>query len=72
MQYIVILEASFKGITAYSPDIPACTVTCLTEKEAKEALTKELRKYLRAQKAKGAAMPPRYCKAEYIEILEED
>ncbi|MGJ0485273.1 MAG: type II toxin-antitoxin system HicB family antitoxin [Methylomicrobium sp.] len=66
--YVAIIEPSRNGFTAYSPDIPICSVKRSTEEGAKEALKEALKVYIQKMKQVGLETPESYCKTSIIEI----
>jgi predicted RNase H-like HicB family nuclease len=68
MRYVAIIEPTHNGFTAYSPDVPICSVNSLTEEKAKEALKEALKSYIKEMKKVGLETPKSYCKTTIIEI----
>jgi predicted RNase H-like HicB family nuclease len=68
MRYVAIIEPTHNGFTAYSPDVPVCSVSSLTEEKAKEALKEALLSYIKEMKKVGLETPKSYCRTTIIEI----
>lgn len=68
MRYVAIIEPTHNGFTAYSPDVPVCSVNCLTEEKAKEALKEALKCYIKEMKKVGLETPKSYCRTSIIEV----
>ncbi|MBL1264028.1 type II toxin-antitoxin system HicB family antitoxin [Methylomicrobium sp. RS1] len=68
MRYVAIIEPTHNGFTAYSPDLPVCSVNSLTEEKAAEALKEALKRHIKKLKQVGLETPQSYCKTAIIEI----
>jgi predicted RNase H-like HicB family nuclease len=66
-QYLIVLEKSETGFSAYSPDVPGCVATGVTLEETKQGMRSALRFHLQDE----AEWPqPRGVDA-YLEALRE-
>jgi predicted RNase H-like HicB family nuclease len=70
MSYIAIIEPTRDGFTAYSPDIPICSVKGVTENDAQEALRKALVGHIGVMKALGVEIPRSLCKTAILDVTE--
>jgi predicted RNase H-like HicB family nuclease len=68
MTYLAIIEPTRSGFTAYSPDIPVCSVKGETEYDAQEALRKAIQGYIGHLKALGLELPRSQCKTARLKI----
>jgi predicted RNase H-like HicB family nuclease len=62
MTYQAIIEPTRTGFTAYSPDIPVCSVKGATEYDTREALRKAIAGHIEVIKALGVEIPRSQCK----------
>jgi predicted RNase H-like HicB family nuclease len=70
MRYIALIEPTDKGFTAYSPDLPVCSVQSLTEEKAKEELREALKRYVDKLKEVGLEIPSGCCKTVVLKLSE--
>ena len=68
MKYLIVIERTNTGYSAYSPDVPGCIATGST----REAIEREMREaiafHLDGLKAEGMAIPQPNSSSSYIEI----
>jgi predicted RNase H-like HicB family nuclease len=68
MKYLIVIEQTATGYSAYSPDLPGCIATGSTrddvEREMKDAITF----HLEGLKAEGIAIPRPGTSSSYVEI----
>lgn len=68
MKYLIVIERTATGYSAYSPDVPGCIATGstrdATEREMKEAITF----HLDGLKAEGLAIPEPSTSSSYVDV----
>jgi predicted RNase H-like HicB family nuclease len=70
LSYVAIIEPTRDGFTAYSPDIPVCSVKGVTENDAQEALRKAIVGHIEVMKALGLDIPGSLCKTVILNVTE--
>jgi predicted RNase H-like HicB family nuclease len=68
MTYLAIIEPTRTGFTAYSPDIPICSVKGVTKYDAQEALRKAIAGHIEHMKALGLEIPRSQCTAARLKL----
>lgn len=68
MKYLIILETTNTGFSAYSPDIQGCIATGATEEEAKTNIIEAIAFHLEGLNEAGEKIPVTQSKAIYVEI----
>ena len=68
MKYLIIIEPTRTGFSAYSPDIPGCVATGQTEAETKEMMIEAIGFHLEGIIEAGLPIPASLTKADYVEI----
>ena len=68
MKYLIVIERTATGYSAYSPDVPGCIATG----SAREATGREMRDamafHLDGLKAEGLAIPEASTSSSYVEV----
>ena len=57
MRYLVIVEETATGFSAYSPDLPGCVRTGSTREEAQHLITDAMSFHVEGMRAEGLAVP---------------
>jgi predicted RNase H-like HicB family nuclease len=68
MKYVVMIEPTKNGFSAYCPDIPSCTATGSTASGAKDALAAVIAFHIESLIHAGFDIPAANFQAETIEI----
>ncbi len=68
MKYLIIIEPTLTGYSAYSPDVPGCIATGQTEAETRQNIIDAIEFHLEGIARHGLSIPVSITKAEYIEI----
>jgi len=58
MRYLIVVEKSETGFSAYSPDVPGCVATGQTETETKANMQEAIEFHLGGMKEEGLPIPP--------------
>ena len=66
--YLVIIEESATGYSAFVPDIPGCVVTGATRDDVEEAMRGGVEFHLETLRESGEPVPPPRSSAAYIEV----
>jgi predicted RNase H-like HicB family nuclease len=65
-RYLVIIEESATGYSAFVPDIPGCIVTGATRDEVEEAMREGVELHLETLRESGEPVPPPRSSAAYV------
>jgi predicted RNase H-like HicB family nuclease len=68
MKYLVIIEPTESGFSAYSPDVPGCIATGDTEDETRQNIRDAIAFHLEGMAELGIEAPKSNVKTAYIEI----
>lgn len=68
MKYLIVIEKTGSGYSAYSPDIPGCVATGATRDEAEHEMTSAIAFHIEGLKSEGLALPTPNSSSLYIEI----
>jgi len=67
-RYLIILEPTSMGYSAYSPDIPGCIATGVSQLETEQAMREAIAFHVDGLRADGAPILEGGTAATYIEI----
>ncbi|MGD2179487.1 type II toxin-antitoxin system HicB family antitoxin [Lusitaniella coriacea] len=68
MQYLIIIEPTETGYSAYSPDLPGCVSTGATREELERNMHEAIELHLEGLKDEGLEIPPPLATSTYVEI----
>ena len=68
MKYLVVVEESDTGFSAYSPDLPGCVATGATRDEVEKEMAKAIAFHLEGLRAEGLDAPEPRTSSIYVEI----
>jgi predicted RNase H-like HicB family nuclease len=68
MRYLIVVEKSETGFSAYSPDIPGCVATGRTRAGVEKSMRAAIAAHFESMRAEGAAPPPAHAYSTYVEI----
>lgn len=68
MQYLIIIEQTETGYSAYSPDLPGCVSTGATHQEVEQNMREAIEFHLEGLKLEGLEIPQPTTSSAYIEI----
>jgi predicted RNase H-like HicB family nuclease len=68
MRYLIVIEASKTGFSAYSPDLPGCVATGRTRKEVEKQMRGAIEFHIEGLRDEGQDVPPGTSYSAYIEI----
>ena len=57
MKYVIVLETTSTGYSAYCPDLPGCVATGSTRQECKNSMAEAIAFHLEGLEADGIAIP---------------
>ena len=67
-RYLIILEATATGYSAYSPDVPGCVATGRTREEVEREMRDALEFHLEGLRLAGEPIPAPRSQAAYCEV----
>jgi len=67
-KYLVVIEETGSGYTAYSPDLPGCVVSGWTRSEVEKKLGHALAFQLQSLRQCGEVLPEPHSYPSYIEL----
>ena len=68
MRYLIVIEASETGFSAYSPDLPGCIATGCTRQEVENHMREAIEFHIEGLHDEGQDVPPGTSYSTYIEI----
>ena len=68
MKYLILVEPTSTGFSAYSPDLPGCVSTGSTQTECEGNMRDAVEFHLEGLRAGSEAVPPATTTAAFVEI----
>jgi predicted RNase H-like HicB family nuclease len=68
MKYLIVIEKTETGYSAYSPDLPGCVSTGITREETEKNMHEAIAFHLDGLKAEGLEIPQPSSTSAYIVI----
>ncbi len=68
MKYLIIIEKSDGGYSAYSPDVPGCVSTGNTQEETEKNMREAIEFHIDGLKEEGYEIPEPTSHSSYVEI----
>jgi predicted RNase H-like HicB family nuclease len=68
MRYLIVIEASETGFSAYSPDLPGCIATGRTRQKVEERMREAIEFHIEGLRDQGQDVPLGTSYSTYIEI----
>ena len=67
-RYLVVIEDTETGFSAYSPDLPGCISTGKTMEEVKKNIREAIQLHLDGLREEGYSIPQSHSHATYCEV----
>lgn len=67
-RYLVIIEPTETGLSAYLPDLPGCVTTGRSQAEVEANMREAIALHLEGMEADGDPVPPPRTIATYVEV----
>jgi predicted RNase H-like HicB family nuclease len=67
-RYLIVLEPTATGFSAYSPDLPGCVSTGRTRAEVEGNMREAISLHLDGLREDGQPVPPPHTTAIYVEV----
>lgn len=68
MQYLIVIEKTGTGYSAYSPDLPGCVSTGATCEELEQNMREAIEFHLDGLKAERLEIPKSTTSSAYVEV----
>lgn len=68
MKYLVVVEETSTGFSAYSPDLPGCVATGATREEVEREMTDAVSFHLEGLQAEGMQIPRPHSFSTYVDV----
>ena len=68
MKYLIVLEKTESGYSAYSPDLPGCVATGATAGQTECNMQRAIEFHLEGMREAGMNIPMPECRASYVEV----
>lgn len=68
MRYLVVIEPTSTGFSAYSPDLPGCVSTGVTREEVEDNMREAIELHLEGLREEGYPVPEAGTSSAYVEI----
>ena len=67
-RYLILIESTATGFSAYSPDVPGCAATAATRAEVEGAMRDAIELHVEALREAGQPVPMGSTSAAYVEV----
>jgi predicted RNase H-like HicB family nuclease len=67
-RYLIVIEKTNTGFSAYSPDLPGCVATGLTTQEVEKNMREAIEFHLEGMRLEGYDIPEPHSSSAYIEV----
>jgi predicted RNase H-like HicB family nuclease len=68
MKYLIVIEPTSTGFSAYSPDLPGCASTGATRQECESNMREAIEFHLDGLREEGEDIPPPATSAAFIDV----
>ena len=68
MKYLIIIEKTETGYSAYSPDLQGCIATGSTKREVEELMKEAIEFHIQGLKEEGYDIPVPQSYSHYVEV----
>ena len=68
MKYLIVIEKSETGYSAYSPDLPGCVSTGATPEETEANMKEAIELHIEGLKEEGLSIPKPSSLSSYVEV----
>jgi predicted RNase H-like HicB family nuclease len=68
MKYLIVIEKTSSGFSAYSPDVAGCVATGETRGDAERQMKEAIAFHLEGLKQEGMAAPEPQASSSYVDI----
>jgi len=68
MKYLIVIEPTSTGFSAYSPDLPGCASTGASREECERNMHEAIAFHLDGLRQEGQTVPPPATSAAFVEV----
>ena len=68
MKYLIVIEKTETGYSAYSPDLPGCISTGSTREETEQNMREAIAFHIEGLRAEGYELPEPSSSSSYVEV----
>jgi len=68
MQYLIVIEKTETGYSAYSPDLDGCVATGPTKNEVEQNMREAIEFHIEGLRDEGYSVPPPSSYSTYIDV----
>ena len=68
MKYLVVVEKTSTGFSAYSPDLPGCVATAETREQIEAEMAAAISFHVEGLRAEGMSVPPPQSSSVYLDV----
>ncbi len=68
MKYLVVVEQTDSGFSAYSPDVPGCVATAPSRADVEREIADAISFHLEGMQAEGLDLPTPHASTAYVDI----
>ena len=68
MRYLIVIETTETGYSAYSPDLDGCVATGSTREEVEQAMREAIQFHLDGLRQDGRAVPSPHTYSTYVDV----
>lgn len=68
MQYLIVIEKTETGYSAYSPDLPGCVSTGITREDVEQNMREAVEFHLEGLKLEGVEIPQSTTSSAYVDV----
>lgn len=68
MKYLIVIEKSETGYSAYSPDLPGCVSTGATPEDTEANMKEAIEFHIEGLKEEGLSIPKPSSLSSYVEV----
>jgi predicted RNase H-like HicB family nuclease len=69
MKYLVVIEPTDTGYSAYPPDLPGCVSTGATHEEVEQNMQEAIELHLEGLREEGYSVPEPSTSSLYVEVV---
>lgn len=67
-RYLIVMETTGTGYSAYSPDLPGCVATGSTESEVEKRMRQAIELHVAGLREQGEPVPEPQSSSSYVEV----
>ena len=68
MKYLIVIEKTSTGYSAYSPDLPGCIATGETQEEVQREMKSAIAFHLDGLREEGMDIPEPHSSSSYVDV----